>query len=83
MSKLAKNPISKSSIISKVFLEKIVEFLLYYQIFGLKATFLLILFLNYCFKKKQGGKKNLIWPISLSNFAIILRLLAKIIAVEM
>ena len=60
MFKLAKNAISKNPIVFKVFLKKILEFLLRHQIFGLKITLLLILLLNHCFIEKQSGKKNLI-----------------------
>ena len=42
---------------------------------------LLMLLLNYYCAKKQRGKKDLIWPISLDNFKMIFILLAKIIAV--
>ena len=45
--KLTKNAISENSIVFKVFLKKILQFLLYYQIFDLKAMFLLMLLLNY------------------------------------
>ena len=58
MSELAKDIISKSLIISKVCLEKILEFPLSYQILGLKATFLLMPSLNYCFAEKRGGKRD-------------------------
>ena len=60
MFELAENAISKNPIISKVCLEKILEFLLRHQILGLKAMFLLVLLLNYFPAKKQGGKKDLI-----------------------
>ena len=60
MSKLAKNAVKKSLIISKIFLKGILKFFLYYQIFGLKAILLLIALLNYCFTKKQDSKKDLI-----------------------
>ena len=78
MSKLIKDSISKSLIVFKVFLEKILEFFLRYQIFGFKATFLLMLLLYYCFPKKKNKKKDLIWPISLSGFKIVFTLWAKI-----
>ena len=60
MSELAENAISKSSIMSKICLKKILEFLLRYRIFGLKTMPLLMPLLDYCPVKKQGGKKNLI-----------------------
>ena len=78
---LAKNAISKSLIIFKIFLKKIFEFLLYHQIFNFKAMLLLMLLLNYCFTKKQNSKKNLIWPITFGNFEIICKLLVEIIAI--
>ena len=57
---LAKNIVSKSLIVFKVFSEKIFLFFLQHWIFGLKAMFLPILLLNYYFAKKQGSKKDLI-----------------------
>ena len=57
---LAKNTVSKSLIISKVHLENILQFLLPYSIFDLKATFLLVPLQDYCPAKKQNSKKNLI-----------------------
>lgn len=47
MPKLAKDTISKNLIISQVFLEKIFELSLYHWVFGFKATFIVILLLNY------------------------------------
>ena len=80
-SKLAKDAVSKSTIIFKVFLRKFLEFFLYHQIFGLKTMFLLILLLNYCFIEKQNGKKDLICSIGLDSFKIIFVLLVKTIAI--
>ena len=79
--KLAKNVISKNSIISKIFLKEIFKFLPHYCILSLKAIFLLMLLLNYCFVEKQGSKRNLIWPIGHNNFKMILTLLAEAIAI--
>ena len=79
--KLAKDTVSKSPIISKVCLEKIFEFFLCYQIFGLKATFLLVLLLNHCLAKKRSYKRDLILSINLGGFEIVLILLAKTIII--
>ena len=57
---LAKNAISKNQIIFKVYLEIILKFFLHYQIFGLRATLLLVPLLNYCPVKKRDSKKDLI-----------------------
>ena len=81
MSKLAEDTISKNPIISKVCLEKILEFSLCHRILGLRATFLLVPLLDYCFVEKQGGKKNLVWPISLGFFEIVFILLAETITI--
>ena len=78
---LAVNIISKNPIIFKVCLENIFEFLLHHQIFGLKATLLLVLLLDYCLVKKQNSKKDLIGLMSLGDFEIVLILLAEIIAI--
>ena len=78
---LAKNVVSKNSIIFKIFLKKIFKFFPYHWIFGFRIVFLLILLLNYWFIKKQSGKKDLIWPISSDGFKIVFILLLKTIAV--
>ena len=80
MSKLAKNVVSNSLIIFKIFSKKILKLFLCYQIFGLKAMFSSILLQNYHFKKKQDSKKDLIWPVSSTGLKIILILLIIIIA---
>ena len=79
---LAKNTISKSLIVFKVFLEKYLKLFSCYSIFGFKVTFLLMLLLNYCFVKTQGSKKDFIQPIGSKNFEIILTLLIKTIAIK-
>ena len=81
MFKLAKNAVSKSPIVFKVFLEKILEFFLCHQIFDVKTTLLLMLLLNYCSVKKQSNKKDCIWSIGSSGFKIIFILLVETIAV--
>ena len=80
-SKLAKDAISKSSIIFIVFLKKILKFFPYHQIFVLKITFLLISLLNYYSTKKQDSKRNLIWLVGLNGFEIVFILLSEIIAI--
>ena len=57
---LAKDVVSKNSIVFKVFLEEIFKLLLSHQILGFKTMFLLMSLLNHCFIEKQGGKKDLI-----------------------
>ena len=81
MFKLTKDAISKNSIIFKVFLKKFFEFLLCHQIFGLKATFLLVLLLNYYLAEKQNNKKNPIEPIRPNDFETVLILLVQMIAI--
>ena len=81
MFKLANIAVSKNLIIFKIFLEKILKFLLCHQNFSLRVTFLLMLLLNHCFIEKQDSKKDFIWPISLGSFEIVFILLAKIIAI--
>lgn len=79
---LAENIINKSLIVFKVFLEKVFEFRLYYQVFSLKARFILVLLLDYQSVEKQRGKKNLIALISPSSFEVILILLAELVAIQ-
>ena len=81
ISELAKDAISKNPIISKVFSKKVFKLFLRHQILSLGATILLISLFDYCFIEKKDGKKDLIWPISLNSFKIVLILLAKIITI--
>ena len=81
ISNLTKDVVSKNSIISKVFLKKILEFFLYHRIFGLKATLLLVLLLKYCLIEKQGGKKDLLQPIGSTGFEMVLILLEETIVI--
>ena len=57
---LAKDIISKNSIIFKIFSEQVFELFLYYQILSIRTTFLLMPLLDHFSIKKQDGKKNLI-----------------------
>ena len=59
-SKLAEDIVSKNSIISKVFIKKVFEFLLRHRILDFKAKFLLILLLIYGSAKKRDRKKDLV-----------------------
>ena len=81
MSDLAKNAISKSPIVSKVFLNKVLKLFLYHSIFSFKVMFLLMPLLIYCFVKKQDSKKDLIWLFNLNAFKIVFISLVKIIAI--
>ena len=81
MFKLAKDAITKSSIIFKILLKKVFKFFLCYQIFGFKVMYILMSLLNYCFAKNQDSKKDLIVFIVFSNFKIIFILLTKLIAI--
>ena len=80
-SELAEDAISKSLIIFKVLLKKILEFLSCYWIFSLGAMLLLVPLLDYCPIEKRSGKKDSIWPIDLGGFEIVLTLLAETIAI--
>ena len=81
-SELAKDAISKSPIISKFRLEKILKFLPRHRILTLGATLLLVPSLDHRPADKRGGKRDLIWPIGLGGFEMVLTLLAKTIAIE-
>ena len=81
MFELAKDAISKNSIISKVFLEKIFKFLLRHWILSFEATFLLVPLLDHCLAEKKNSKKDSILPISPNGFEIIFTLLAETIAI--
>ena len=60
MFKLAKDAISKNSIVFKVFFKKFIKLFVCHWIFGFEVAFLLILLLNYCFREKRSSKKDLI-----------------------
>lgn len=81
MFKLAKDIVSKNSIVSKVFLEKILKLSLCYQVFCFERTFMLMPALNQHFMEKQDSKKNLVEPVGTNDFEIIFTLLVKIIAI--
>ena len=78
---LAEDAVSKSPIISKICLEKILEFFSHHRIFGLKVIFLLVSLLDYRPMEKRGGKRDLIWPIGSSGFEMVFILLTKTIAI--
>lgn len=71
------NIIIKNPTVFKVFLEKVFELHLYYQIFGFKVIFMLMPLLNHWFAKKWGGKRVLIEFISFSNFKVVFILLSE------
>ena len=79
--KSAKDAVSKSLIISKVLLKKVLKLLLHHQIFSLGLTFLLMPLLNSYSIEEQDGKKDLIWLISYGGLKMIFTLLAETIAV--
>lgn len=81
MFKLAKYTVIKSSIIFKVFLEKILKLSLCHQFLAFEATFILILLLNHYSVEKQGGIKDFVRLVGPSGFKIFFILLAKTIAI--
>lgn len=81
ISKLAKNAINKSPIISKVFLEKVLKLGLHHWVLGFKIIFILMVALNHHSAKKQSGKNDMVKPVSPSYFEIIFKLLAKVVAI--
>ena len=80
-SELAEDIVSKNPIISKVCLEKILEFLLRHRILGLGAMLLLVPSLDHHPVEKRGGKRDSIWPIGPGGFEMVLTLLAETIAI--
>lgn len=80
---LAKNTVSKSPIVFKVFLKKVFELSLYYWVFVFGAAFMLMPLLNYCFAKKHNGKKNLIEPVNSCDFKIIFIPIVEKIAIQL
>lgn len=80
--KLAVNAISKDLVLFRVFLEKILKLILYYWVFGFRATIMLMLLLYHYFAEKQSGIKDLVELVDFSSFEIIFALLVKVIAVK-
>lgn len=83
MSKFTIDIIGKNLIISKILSKTIFESSLYYQDFDFIAIFVLVLLQNHCVIEEQGGKKDIVRPISPNNFKVILILLTKMIIVYM
>ena len=72
--------ISKSLIISQVFSEKIFEFgFSHWDPF--RAMFILVPILNYCPKKKRGGKWDAVRSAGPSNIEMVLTLLTEAVAI--
>lgn len=82
VTELTINIVGKGPVIFKVVFIKIFEYNLRHLVFSFRVTIMLMSLLNYCSMEKLGGKKNLIRPINLSSFKIILILLAKTIIVQ-
>lgn len=79
---LTANIVSKVPIVFKVFLKKLLELYLYYQVFGFKTMLILISPLYYYFIEKPSNKKDIIRLVSSSSFKIIFILLAKVVAIQ-
>ena len=70
-SELAEDAVSESPIISKVSLEKILEFLPRHRILGPGAMPLLVPLLDHRPAEKRGGKRDSIWPIGPGGFEMV------------
>lgn len=81
MPELATNIVSKNSIVFKVFLEKILELWLYYQVLGFRVMFILVPLLDHQFAEKQVSKKDLVELVSSGNVKIVLTFLVKPLAI--
>lgn len=80
--KFAINIVNKSPIIFKIFFNKILKLSLNYKVLEFRAIFMQILLPNYCFRKKQNGKKDLVRSIDLNSFKIVFTLsFAKVIVI--
>ena len=82
-SELAIDVVSKNSIISKIFLKKVLELRPRYLVLGLKTMLILVPLLDHQPAEKQSGKKDLVRPNSPNNFEVILTLLTKTVAIQM
>ena len=81
MLELTKDAISKNPIISKVLLKKIFKFLPRHQIFGLRATLLLVPLLDHCPMEKRDGKQDPILSIGPGGFEMVFTLLVEPIVI--
>lgn len=82
MPELTEDAISKSLIIIKIFLKKVFELSLCYQVFGFETIFILILLLNHCFAEKQSNKKGWVKLFSSSGFEMVFTLLAETLIIQ-
>ena len=79
---MAKNAVSKGSIVTEVLLEEVLELRPRYWVFGLGATFMLVPSLDHRSAEKQSGKRDSVGPVGPSGVKMILTLLTKAIAVK-
>ena len=82
MSELAVNAISKSLIISGIFLKEVLELRSCHLVLSLKATFILVPLLDHQSAEKQSGKRDSIESIGSSSFEVIFTLLTKLVAIQ-
>lgn len=73
--------VSKSPIVFEIFLEEALKLCLYYLVFGLEATFILMPLLDHRSAKEQDGKKDLVRLVGPSGFEMILTRFAEPVAI--
>lgn len=74
--------ISKSLIISEIFLEEVFKLCPRYRILDLKATFMLVLLLDHQSAEKESGKRDLVRLDSPNSFKVILTLLTEPVTIQ-
>lgn len=81
MSKLAKDTVNKSLIISKVLFKDVLELNLCHWFLAFGVMFMLMSLLNHYSIEKQGDKRDLVELVGFSNFKMIFTFLAKTIVI--
>lgn len=81
MFELAKDVVSKYSIVFKVLFEEVFKLSLCHWILGFEATFMLMPLLNYYYMEKQYSKKDLVVPVGRNGFKLVFILLAETIVI--
>lgn len=82
LSKFTIDIVYKGLILFKVYLEETFEFRLSGQYFFCKGTLILVPSLSHHTMQKQGGKKDVVGPISFGGFKVVCTLLTKSVAIQ-
>ena len=82
MPELIANIVSKSPIISEIFLEKVLELCSRHRVLGLGAMFILVPLLDHQSAEEQSGKRDFVGFNGPSDFEVIFILLTEQVAIQ-